>query len=133
MTKLVDTVKDFQDAPFDLKNKGSLSDRLTEISRRGKKVVTAGQKYDPGSKYLGFSGVPGVKSRKNIIEDEKSGETARITQENVARTAQEAEYARTHPMPITDSAAEKNKARKQVASQRRNSGRLSTVLSDTLG
>ena len=66
---------------------------------------------------------------------EKDKEEAATTQAatQAAQEAADTEYARSHPMPISDTASEKIKQRKKAAGQRRNSGRLSTVLSDTLG
>ncbi len=131
MTGLVDTAKEFNKSLFDPKEtKGPQSRRFTEVVRRGKKLITAGQKADPGSKYLGISGVPGVKSQKEIMEDKKTEEAAALANE----AARAAEYERTHPAPFTSEASKTLARKRTAAQQRRRSGRLSTILSDeTLG
>lgn len=70
-----------------------------------------------------------------VSREKKSGEKDKeeAATNQAAQEAADTEYARSHPMPLTDTASEKIKQRKKIASQRRSSGRLSTVLSDTLG
>lgn len=46
--------------------------------------VQQAQKYDPGSKYLGFSGVPGVKSRKDINAEQEAANRAEAEAEQNA-------------------------------------------------
>ena len=96
MTTLVDTVKEFSkgsvenSTPF--KKKGSPKARITDSYKAGKKVVTEAQRFDPGSKYLGVSGVPGVDSRKTINResdeaDSDAAENARIESEQIGRAS----------------------------------------------
>lgn len=120
MSNIADSVTDFLKSPF--KGGGSLSDRVTRVTRAAKGVVKAGQKYDPVSKYVGYSMVPGVDSRKEInqkVADDK---------EAAAREAAKPPP----PTPIPSIAAEELAAKRRAASSRRG-GRVSTVLSDTLG
>lgn len=63
--------------------------------------------------------------------DEKDKQEAKSIQD--AQAAAEQKYRDEHPAPISDSQSEKIQARKKVAGNRRSSGRVSTVLSDTLG
>ena len=135
MTKLVDSLKTLSKTPKsedfnpskifkyrDLKYKSNLyTDNL-------KNVVKEGQRFDPGSKYLGMSGVKGVESRKTINEREEAAdkEATRAADQEVA----DKYAARRVPIDGDTGIADK----KRVARRQRGSGRLSTVLSDeTLG
>lgn len=120
MTKIVESVTTLLKSPF--QGGGTLSDRFTRQVRAAKGVVKAGQKYDPFSKYVGYSMVPGVDSRKEInqkVADDK---------EAAAREAAKPPP----PTPMPSIAAEELAAKRRAAASRRG-GRTSTVLSDTLG
>lgn len=58
-------------------------------SKKIKGFIQSAQKYSPSSKYLGFSGVPGVSSQKSIKERAVAAE-----EQAVATAATEAEAAR---------------------------------------
>lgn len=74
-------------------------------------------------------------SNQVVSRIKKSEEKDKQEQTSIqaAQAATDAEYTRTHPMPLTDTQSEKLQQRKKIAAQRRQSGRLSTVLSETLG
>lgn len=133
MTSLVDTVKSFSKGSVEnstpWEKKGSPKARIKDSYKSGKKVVTEAQRFDPGSKYLGVSGVPGVDSRKTI--NRESDEAESDAAENARVTAEK--YAREHPAPIVDDQAEELSQRRKTARRRASSGRISTVLSDSGG
>ena len=121
MTKLVDTVKEIYKGTVDhMKKPGNISKEV----KFQKGIIQKAQRFSPSSKYLGVSGIPGVKSQKEIKHDEKA------VDEGVAAANRAAaiEAAKPKPMPIQ---GDEELARKRAAArQRRSSGRLSTVLSD---
>lgn len=139
MSKLVDSLKTLSTTPKsegfnpskifkykDLKSKSNLyTDNL-------KNVVKEGQRFDPGSKYLGMSGVKGVESRKTINEREEARDEAAVKEESRAADQAAAEKYAARRVPIDGDTGIADK--KRTARRQRGSGRLSTVLSDeTLG
>lgn len=120
MTNIVKSITAMYKAPF--RGGGTLSDRVTRVTEAGKNVVKAGQKYDPMSKYVGYSGVPDVDSRKEINQ--------KVADDKDAAAREAAKPPPPTPMP---SAAAEELAAKRRAASRSRGGRTSTVLSDTLG
>ena len=137
MSTLVDTVKEFSkgsvenSTPWEKKDGRRMSpgSRIKDSYKSGKKVVTEAQRFDPGSKYLGVSGVPGVDSRKTINRESDDAESDAA--ENARITAEK--YAREHPAPVFDDQAEDLAQKRKTARRRASSGRISTVLSDSGG
>lgn len=98
-----------------MKNPGNISSKI----KVEKKNIEQFQRISPTSKYLGFSGIPGVRSQKRIKEDEKEEGQAAIDADKAI-----------HPDPYISSTGEAT-ARKRRAAKR--GGRLSTILSDSEG
>ena len=124
MTKLVNTITQIHKASVQhMKKPGNISKGI----RTQKDIIEKWQRFDPGSKYLGVSGIPGVKSGKERKKDEKA------LDKSVAAANQAAaiEAAKPKPMPIQGD--EELSRKREAARQRRSSGRLSTVLSNPEG
>ena len=118
MTNLVDSIKEASGNIF----KQNIKDNVRSL--RG--VISEAQSMDPGSKYLGTSIMPGVKSEREVNKDKK---TKRTDDTNRAAAAA-AEKNKPIPMP---SIAAEDLSRKRAAARRQQGGRASTILSDTLG
>lgn len=123
-TAVGDNVKNFK--------KQNLKDNIKTGKKGLKGFISEAQSADPGSKYLGTSIMPGVKSEKEVIEDKKKERQIAIESASTNAANAAAEQAeKNKPMPIPSSTAERINARRRAA--RRGGGRIDTVLSDVLG
>lgn len=125
MTGIVESIKSAVGDTTKNFGKRNLRDTMTSVRKGSKSVVSEAQAADPGSKYIGTSIMPGVKSEKEIAKDKKVTRTAEA--ENAAAIAAD----KNKPTPMPSIAAEDLAAKRRAA--RRGGGRISTVLSDTLG
>ena len=126
MTGIVDSIKEGVGENVKKFGKQNLRDNISTGRKNLKGFISEAQAADPGSKYLGTSIMPGVKSEKEVQKDKKNIRTASAAE----AAAAEAEKNKPKPMPLSslsETAASKRRA------ARRSGGRIDTILSDTLG
>jgi len=116
MSKLANAIKTVHKNTVEwMKNPGNISSKI----KLEKRNIEQWQKFDPGAKYLGVTGIPGVRPQKQIKKEEDRENLAVIKEEE-----------RIHPDPYITSTGESIARRRRAG---RRGGRLSTILSASEG
>ena len=106
--------------------KVGLTGNAKKMKTAGREMITEAQKLDPGSKWFGISGVPGVKSGKKIAELQKEADNRFVDRQR----SDQAERDR-RPTDVDGAVAEaRRKSRRDALGK---SGRRSTILTGSLG